>query len=512
MASLDQQLTPALHVPGIQKDASSLVIAAYLCGAIALVLMLVSAEQFFHWFMLPVTLCGIIIGVDAVDWLRGRMDTMDPVGWVGLFGLHFFFIAPLLIILWDYQMLYLPPLEDWRPWLGGMGILNFVGLTLYHIARGWVRLRPAAPRRKVRILEPRLMVIVLYFALAITAALQILVYAQTGGVAGYIEQYDLRQAGGGFEGAGALFAFSESFPFLLLIGIVAYARGHTNRRTWLFILLLLLMFFVLRLLFGGLRGSRSNTIYAMIWAVGVVHLWLRPVPRRFLAVGAVAAVVFLYIVGFYKALGSDFIQMLQNPTQLTALEQETNRTFELAVLSDLSRADVQAYMLRNLSRWPDFPYGWGRTYFAGYTVIIPRAIWPDKPPHKVMEGTQALNGPGTYQPGVLESSRVYGLMGEAMLNFGAYAAPLMFITLGLLVGLVRRWYYNLHPDDVFRLWIPFLILFCVTYITGDSDNNAVSLVMRSLVPLIVLWLGSKVVLVDNDTNEASTQQEQITET
>src|SRR5690606_1236741 len=141
-----------------------------------------------------------------------------------------------------------------------------------------------------------------------------------------------------------------------------------------------------------------------------------------------------------------------------------------------------------------------RTYLVGYTIVIPRAIWPNKPPHKTMEGTQALIGPGNYRPGVREASNVYGLMGEAMLNFGVFPAPLMFVTLGVLVGWVRRCYYNLHPDDVFRLWIPFLILLCVTYMVSDSDNNAVSLVMRPLAPMLVLWLGSKSVLIDPDTH------------
>src|SRR5690606_36895410 len=117
-----QVLTPTLHVPGVLKDASSLLIAFYLCAGTALFFIIMSSEQFLHWFIVPVTVCGVIIGVVAIDWLRGRMDLMDPVGWVGLFGVHFFFLAPLLIVLWDYQMLYLPPMDDWRPWLGGMGL------------------------------------------------------------------------------------------------------------------------------------------------------------------------------------------------------------------------------------------------------------------------------------------------------------------------------------------------------------------------------------------------------
>lgn len=464
-------------------------LATFLCAAIVLIFIISKPEDMLHWFLLPITLCGVIIAIDAVDWLRGRMDLMDPVGWVGLFGLHFFLIAPLLIVLWDYQMPYLPTLEDWRPWLGRMGVLNTVGLALYRISRGWIKLNFTKQHQQIRVIDPPLMRIVLYFALAITAALQLLVLVQTGGIGGYVEAFEQ----GSFEGMGVLFAFSESFPFLLLIGIVGFAGSGENRRAWWFILIALMLFFVIRLIFfGGLRGSRSNTVFAMIWAIGVIHLWVRPIPRRFLVVAAIAGILFMYLMGFFKVLGADFVQVLLNPSQLTFFEQETNRTFRGALIGDLSRADVQAYMLYNLiERWPDFPYAWGRTYPAGILVIVPSAIWPGKPATKVVEGTEAMIGPGNYVPGVWVASNVYGLMGEAFLNFGVYLAPLSFITLGLLVGLVRRWYYALHAKDVFRLWIPFLVIFCVTYAVNDSDNNSVSLVIRPLAPLIVLWLGSR---------------------
>jgi hypothetical protein len=276
-----------------------------------------------------------------------------------------------------------------------------------------------------------------------------------------------------------------------MIAIAVYMRSREHRRTWFLILCALILFFVLRIYFGGLRGSRSNTLFAMIWAVGVVHFWIRPVSWRFLGIGLVGAAVFIYIMGFYKSLGSDFGRVFENPAALQSLAEEIGRSDQVILISDLSRADVQAYMLRNLTeRWPDFPYAWGRTYLSGYTIIVPSALWPTKPESKVMEGTQALLGPGTYIPGVSVSSRVYGLMGEAMLNFGPILAPLSFITLGLLVGVIRRWCYTLHPDDAFRLLLPFLIILCVMYIGSDADNNASALMFRGFVPLLVVWFSS----------------------
>jgi len=49
-----------------------------------------------HWFLIPVTLCGCLIGTDMVKWICNRLDLYDATGLIALLGYHFFFIAPLL--------------------------------------------------------------------------------------------------------------------------------------------------------------------------------------------------------------------------------------------------------------------------------------------------------------------------------------------------------------------------------------------------------------------------------
>src|SRR5438128_351446 len=91
------------------------------------------SDRFHHWFVLPVTACGILIGWDAARWLLGKVDLFDPVGVIGIYGLFFYFLAPLLHVLWDEWMRYIASPPDWRPLLGSMAILNFVGLALYRL-------------------------------------------------------------------------------------------------------------------------------------------------------------------------------------------------------------------------------------------------------------------------------------------------------------------------------------------------------------------------------------------
>lgn len=473
----------------------SIVIAFYICLFVALAFILADAEKFLHWFIVPVTLCGALIGADAVQWLRGRLDTFDPVGLLGLFGLHFFFLAPLLIVAWDYQLLYVPPLDDWRPWLGQMALLNLAGLALYRLSRHWIKPpSPGQPRRVWR-LDGELFTIVLLFALVITFALQLAVYQQFGGLAGYINTFEERYIGeaGGFTGFGALFAISESFPYLFMLGYVVWARRKGGGwRAWGVVLFMLLVFFVVRLFFGGLRGSRSNTLFAMFWALTAIHVWLRPVPRRIFYGGAIFALLFMYVMGFYKAVGLDFVEVLQNPSSASQLEQETDRTFRAALLSDLSRAEIQPYLLAVLADpFSDYRYRWGSTYIGGLFTPVPRALWPTKPPTKVEAGSEAQHGSASFsRSGTLRSSRVYGLAGEAMLNFTPLAVPFTFVAWGLVVGWVQARFTIWPSDDTRRLLLPQLVLLCFIVLTADSDLITVFLVQQGLVMFLVIWLSS----------------------
>ena len=37
----------------------------------------------FHWFLIPLFACGVIIGADTVGWFRSRWDVLDPKGIIG---------------------------------------------------------------------------------------------------------------------------------------------------------------------------------------------------------------------------------------------------------------------------------------------------------------------------------------------------------------------------------------------------------------------------------------------
>jgi hypothetical protein len=258
------------------------------------------------------------------------------------------------------------------------------------------------------------------------------------------------------------------------------------------LIVVLIIFLGLQLFFGGLRGSRSNTIWALFWAVGIIHFLIRKISKKEIAIGLVFLMFFMYIYGFMKTGGLEAINTaLEGQEGISRLEEKSGRTWEVLILQDLGRSDIQAFLLYRLMKHDsDYQYAWGRTYLSALTMLIPSAIMPEKLPEKTKEGTEAQYGMGTYHPQLWSSSKVYGLAGETMLNFGPSVIPLAFIVLGLIVGRVRYWFFTLIPEDHRLLLLPMLVNFCFVILVGDTDNYVFFLFKNSGVATLIIFLSS----------------------
>lgn len=486
------EITLSLARPGFEVRAAasrlSDVALSTLLVCIIDVAALCSTTQMYHWFLLPVTICGILMGRDAVAWLRGRVDIYDPAGLLGVIGFHFFFLAPLLHIYWDMWMPEVAPPPDWRDWLGYMGLLNCAGLLFYRWCRDRVQER-SAPWLKPRNLDRRRISILFPIAIAGSMLAQVWVYARMGGISGYMNAR--MQDPVAFDGMGVVFMLSECAPVLLGFWMILWARKrHASMR---FITAGLLVVIVAQAFFGGLRGSRSESVQLLFWIVGGVHFLARPVTRRFVCVGSAFLLVFLYLYGFYKNMGQDagvVITGTQQDREYAA--NKTGRTTRALVLWDLGRSDVQAFILYRLQNDArDYQRAWGRTYLGSLSLLIPHSLFPDRPETKIKEGTEIQAGIGTYIPRVASSSRVYGLAGEGMLNFGPAAVPILYGLFGLWIGLMRRLAAFLPSGDARLLLLPFLIYVSVNGLAGDSDNTVFGVVKDGAVPALIVYLCSR---------------------
>jgi len=389
----------------------------------------------------------------------------------------------------DVWMRYVVPPPDWRDWLGGMAFLNFLGLLAYRYTRELFTRKTLDAGRLDwiwNVKQPRFTCVLLLF-LPISCALQIWVYARHGGIFSYIQSVESNE--NPFDGMGWIFVISESFPILLLIGLAVGVKFRRCMESRVVSLLFLSSFFVMQMLFGGLRGSRSNTVWGLFWATGIIHFWIRPVSRKIAISGVLFLIAFLYLYGFFKSNGLEGVMAIQSEGDRTEMEERSGRTLTATLLGDLGRSDVQAYLLYTvLRRDGDYSIALGQTYLAAVALVIPKSLRPELS-DKILKGTQALFGAGSYEAGRWQASNVYGLAGEAMLNFGPIAVPFAFITLGCVVGVSRQWMLSWDSSDARRLLLPFFILMIITILASDLDNIVFNLIKTGLLPMLLITIG-----------------------
>ena len=482
----------------LNEGSVSLCISFFGCTLLTAVF-LGSDPQVVHWFVIPVLFCGALIGADAVDWLRGRVSLFDPAGIVGVLGVHFFLLAPLLHVCWGSwlsdQLPKVDPPPDWRDWLGYMGILNAAGLVVYRCVRDRVAAHVGTSRLNYWQLNAKRFFLAAAIGLGISAVVQYRLYASFGGIAGFIDAFTLHIGDDPqfqlLAGMGWLLMLADCFPILAMICFAVWVKRTRFRLGSPAIVFVLLGFFVLRMLFGGLVGSRSNTLYALFWAAGIIHFWIRPLTKKFVLVGIAFFFAFMYVYGFYKNLGADLVAAFQEGASTGEVSESTGRTFEALVLGDLARSDVQAFNLYRLFL-PDRDYklALGRTYAGTIAQLVPRSVWPGRPPTKLKEGTELHYGVGSYDPDGWSSLRTYGISGEAMLNFGPFAVPPAYLVFGFVVGGLRGFLARLREGDTRLLLFPFLITLCFWLLVGDSDTTLFIIIKDGLPPALVLWFGS----------------------
>jgi hypothetical protein len=454
---------------GLVPRAGELVLAAALAGIVALVVAF-EYEEARRWTLIPIAACGTIALLDALDAIRGRRDPFDPIALVGLVGVHAFFLAPLLHGPWDmwlgdYEAPYLP---DWRDWLGTMAALNALGLVIYRIAsRTGAR---ADLSRPWRVNRERLIPLLL-IAVVVSAVVEVTVFATLGGVREQVEtmvaEGDASVAGMGWE-----FVVGEAFPTLAFLGFLVLWGKSPRGRSWPVLVTVLVSFLALKLFFGGFRGARANTVFALAWALGAVHIWVRPLPRTLFVAAAGVLLVFSFFYGFFKDGGFEGLDAAMNQETREDWEAKTKRGPEAMVLGDLSRSDVHAYALAHTTELlGDYQLGLGRSYVGDIAGFIPRSLWPGRPVGKAVEGTEITLGAGTFE-GVetFYCRRQWGLVGEFMLNFGPVALPLPFLFLGVVVRRVSCLLRDLAPDDPRRLLLPLASVGCPLALYYDLDN------------------------------------------
>lgn len=418
-----------------------------------------------HWFLLPVAACGMLTGVDVVRWLRGQLGLFDPRTLVACLAFHGFFLAPLLHVFWDmFGVGDLVLFGDARPWLGLMSCLNALGLLVYRLAQRWA-FNLTKPSPTVWQINGHRAYPLFALALALSAVGLATFLWQLQGVSGLIEAYEENQAA--FVGKGWLLVFAWPFAVLsfLVLVFVLTDQQKKLRRHLTSGMLLLSAAGIGHFLLLGWYGSRVATVSALFWMAGILHYRFRKLPSAMMAIGVIALLGFAYFYGFYKERGRPGFEVLRAPA-MWLNPGGYQRDLKYLLLDDLGRIDSNALILHNLIKDPEgYQYRWGQTYLGAFTILIPRYFWSDRPYFRVDAGTEALWG----RAAQTNSNRLYGLGGEALLNFGPFGIVPIFGLYGALLGRYRRKLESWDDQDARMFMAPFFTSMFVEALVCDSD-------------------------------------------
>jgi hypothetical protein len=419
-----------------------------------------------HWFLIPLIACGVLAGIDFIRWMRGRLDLFDPKAVIGFLAFYGCFVTPILHVAWDRFGVNNDLLlgGDWRTWLGAMAALNAVSLLAYRMAHNYV-FNWTSRSTEIWKIDRKRFHFFFSAALVCSVAGVYAFFSRLDGIPGMVKSFEENLQA--YTGKGWLLVFAWPLSvlcFIILIYLWTNRELHRRRPTYIGILLVC-AFGMTQFVLMGWYGSRSATIWAMFWMAGIVHYRVDRLSRKVVAAGLVFLIAFMYFYGFYKDQGRTGFGVIETPS---AWMQPTGyRDIKLLLLDDLARADVNAYMLYNLIEFPkDYDYRWGLTYVGAPSFLVPRSLWPNRPNYKVDAGTEATLGKSSSY----DSPRVYGLTGEALLNFGPWGVVLLFGIYGACLGWYRRKLTSWDISDPRLFLAPLVTILFVAAFISDSDN------------------------------------------
>ncbi len=482
---------------------------ACLAGSVSVLIAffaLLVSPQTRHWFIVPCLLAATLTGRDVVAWLRGKMDVFDPKAAVSALMYNGFFIAPLLFIAyggvnertyWDLTW-RLDSQMAWREWIG---YFSCYGLFLIPIYYAGERLGCAGKSRWARTKTwsmPKGMSLFLGFMLAVSVLAWCVYYFRMGGVQGIDEvRYKVSSKR---LGTGPLLVLAGSAPFILALGIVVL-RGswRKSKGGGLPAMMVILVVVVIQLVMLGALGQRSKLVFAGISGVALIHYFWRPFRRKELLIAMIPAFFLLQAYSLYKDYGAEVLNRFGKAPVAKSYELGLRRSLPGMLVGDLARTSRQTALFHVALTEPGaYDLALGRTYVYGVIGPIPHWIWPRgyRPVEwkKGRYGWQIAKGRGTWDQYLMVMPNVaqYGLIGEAILNFGVLGPVVMMPLLGFIVGRLRRLHCSLSPGDSRLAVTSLLIPVAMFGFLGDMDNVVMSsFIYIALVPVVCIAIISK---------------------
>ncbi|HVF44246.1 MAG TPA: O-antigen polymerase [Pyrinomonadaceae bacterium] len=216
-------------------------------------------------------------------------------------------------------------------------------------------------------------------------------------------------------------------------------------------------------------GSRGTVVVFFIVAMLVWMLRERKfAPARIIGIGLLGVVLISFLGGFRSRIWKGEISLTSENEDKTVVEY-----FEQGAVESAERAWTNSGLLPILARVPDdVDLLYGSSYFAFFTLPVPRSVWPDKPGQVGgLVGDVFFHSPAGTPPGPI---------GEAYWNFHVPGVILVFFVFGTFQKWLSQSFvkYRREPAAV--------LVYLTVLFTVDPSTPAVVVCLMLVIPLLAL--------------------------
>lgn len=358
--------------------------------------------------LVPITISGILIGSELIRSLKFRIDVLSPRVIASLFGTYFFYAVPVLHLITGSWLRYIPTPADPSSLLWSLGWMNVCSLAIYWLVVS-LKVPVGSPKGFNR---SRFLSMLLVFVAGGIVSWGIVAFS-FGGPSAYLSS--LIEESIDLTGYGSILLFAESWPICLLIYILVKHEQRIKNLPAL-IFLLLIAFVILQFLVGGLRGSRALTVWPFFIALCITHLLIRKISFKVISIIAVVGLAFSWTYSIYKSAADDIFLLFSGEQSMSQLVDSTGRDFLTLLTEDFGRSGVQALLVHHVSDGASLALG--ETYLGDIQKFVPDELHIVTFRDKTDAATEILYGQASEDLGGYKSSRIMGLSGEALINFG----------------------------------------------------------------------------------------------
>lgn len=207
----------------------------------------------------------------------------------------------------------------------------------------------------------------------------------------------------------------RSFTTFMIIGSILFLAGWNNRKNGRMIFILIYSAMILfSVFYYSVLSSRNNILILFVFNVTCWYLFIyngSGLNLNNIQVNKIIAISLLVGLLFF---GAYYLTIVRYSVTDTKYYTQKRENITLSMLDGAFGNDEALLWLAEHS----YNYRLGKTYLAGFTNLVPRSIWKDKP---LGGGPDLINmiRPGAYIRGAYgNNSLTTGFLTEGRMNFG----------------------------------------------------------------------------------------------